>query len=141
MRLTEDVARRLFADARVARVATIDPDGSPNMVPFCFVLDGNVLYTSVDHKPKEERRLRRVDNLLRDPRVTVLVDHYEEDWPRVWWVRMRGAGRVVEDPREEERANRLLEEKYPQYADDPPPGPVVAIEMREWRGWSYSPIE
>ena len=111
------------------------------MVPFCFVLDGDRLYTSVDHKPKEGRRLRRVENMLRDPRTTVLVDHYEEDWPRVWWVRVRGSGRVVEEDAERDRANTLLRQKYPQYAEDPPPGPVLAIEVEEWRGWSYSPIE
>ncbi|MDQ4004840.1 MAG: TIGR03668 family PPOX class F420-dependent oxidoreductase [Actinomycetota bacterium] len=136
-----ETMRRLVAEARVGRVATIDPDGKPNVVPFCFVLAGDTLYTSVDHKPKEGRRLRRVENLQRDPRVTVLVDHYEEDWPRVWWVRARGTGRVVDDAAEVERGNRLLAEKYAQYADDPPPGPILAIEISEWRGWSYSPIQ
>jgi PPOX class probable F420-dependent enzyme len=139
--LSADVARRLVTEARVARLGTIDPDGSPNLVPFCYAMDGETIYTSVDHKPKEGLRLRRVENLVRDPRVMVLIDHYEEEWPHVWWVRLRGTGRLVEDATEVERGNRLLAQKYAQYADDPPPGPILAIEVSEWRGWSYSPIE
>lgn len=122
-------------------LATIDPDGSPNLVPFCFALDGDTLYSGVDEKPKTTRRLRRLENIRRDPRVTVLIDHYEEDWENAWWVRLRGSARILEDGEERERGARLLVEKYPQYREDPPRGDVIAVEVDEWLGWSSSPVE
>jgi PPOX class probable F420-dependent enzyme len=130
--------RRRVGEARVARVATIDPDGSPNVVPFVFVLDDDTLYSSVDEKPKRTRELRRLTNLRRDPRFMVLVDHYEEDWPRVWWVRLRGRGRVIDEAPEREQALRLLGEKYHQYEQETPQGAVVALDVEQWSGWAYT---
>lgn len=128
-------ARGRVAAAPVGRLATIDPDGRPNVVPFVFVLDGDTLYTAVDRKPKRSRRLRRVENVRARPDVTVLVDHYEDDWSRLWWIRLRGRGRILEAGPEFERALTLLGEKYRQYRDAPPPGPVIAIDVVEWRSW------
>jgi PPOX class probable F420-dependent enzyme len=126
----------------VATIATVDPDGRPNLVPIVFVLDGDTLYSSVDAKPKASPRLRRVDNIRADPeRVAVLVDHYEEDWPTLWWVRLRGRGRVLESGQERDRAQQLLREKYTQYEDMPPQGEVLAVDVTEWRGWSWRPVE
>lgn len=125
----------------MARLATIDPDGRPNLVPFCFTLTGDVLHTAVDHKPKEGVLLQRTANLLRDARATVLVDHYEDDWERLWWVRMRGRGRLVDDPAERDRAVASLVDRYAQYREEPPGDAVLAIEIEDWRGWSYSPVE
>ena len=133
--------RRLASEGRVARLGTIDPDGRPHLVPLCFALDGDTFYSEVDQKPKSSKRLRRLENISRDPRVTILVDHYEEDWPKVWWVRMRGPGRVVDDESERDRGRRLLIEKYPQYRENPPSGELFAVEVEEWLGWSYSPVE
>ena len=127
--------------APVARLATIDPDGRPNMVPFCFAFAGDILYTAVDHKPKEGRVLRRTANLVRDARATVLVDHYEDDWDRLWWVRIRGRGRMVEDEAERGRAVAALVEKYAPYREEPPGDVILAIEVDEWRGWTASPVE
>jgi PPOX class probable F420-dependent enzyme len=122
--------------ARVARLATIDEEGRPHLVPICFVLDRDVLYSAVDEKPKRSRRLKRLANIRAHPDVTVLVDHYEEDWSRLWWVRVRGAARVLEAGQEHDRALALLAEKYDQYRAEPPRGPVIAVRVREWRGWS-----
>jgi PPOX class probable F420-dependent enzyme len=133
--------RRLVLEGRVARIGTVDPDGRPHLVPFCYALDNDALYSEVDEKPKSTRRLRRLENIRRDPRVTILVDHYEEDWPRAWWVRLRGPARVVEGEEELARARQLLIEKYPQYREDPPTGDVFAVDIEEWLGWSYSPVE
>jgi PPOX class probable F420-dependent enzyme len=133
--------RRLASEARVARLGTIDPDGRPHLVPLCFALDGATFYSEVDQKPKAAKRLRRLENISRDPRVTVLVDHYEEDWPAVWWVRLRGTGRVLEDGPERDRGLRLLSNKYHQYRDMPPQGAVIALEVTEWRGWSWRPLQ
>jgi PPOX class probable F420-dependent enzyme len=134
--------RRLAGEARIARLATVDPDGRPNVVPVVFVLEGDTFYSSVDAKPKRTPRLRRLENIGRDPRaVAVIVDHYQEDWPALWWVRLRGAGRVLEEGPERQRALGLLEEKYEQYRDMPPQGSVLAIDVDEWRGWSWGPVE
>jgi PPOX class probable F420-dependent enzyme len=132
----DPVARERVAGARVARLATIDPDGRPHLVPIVFVLDGDTLYTAVDAKPKRSRRLRRIENARERPDVTVLVDHYDEDWRRLWWVRLRGRARVLDAGEEAERALRLLAEKYEQYRREPPGVPVLAIDVREWRAWS-----
>jgi PPOX class probable F420-dependent enzyme len=126
---------REFGAARVARLATVDREGRPHVVPICFVVDGTTLYTAVDEKPKRTRRLRRLDNIAANPRVEVLIDHYEEDWSKLWWVRLRGRARIVEDP----RAVELLAAKYPQYRERPPAGPVIAIEIEERSEWASSP--
>jgi PPOX class probable F420-dependent enzyme len=136
--MNEGEMRRRVAAARVGRVATPDPDGSPNVVPFVFVLDGDTVYSSVDQKPKRTRELQRLANLRRDSRFMVLVDHYDEEWPTVWWVRLRGRGRVIEDGPEREHALRLLAQKYRQYEEESPQGAVIALDVEEWRGWAYS---
>ena len=133
--MDDPVARERVAGARVARLATIDPDGHPHLVPIVFALDGDTLYTAVDAKPKRSRRLRRIENARKRPHVTVLVDHYDEDWRRLWWVRLRGRARVLDAGGEAERALRLLAEKYEQYRREPPGLPVLAIDVREWRSW------
>ena len=132
--------RRLVSEAGVARLGTIDPDGTPNLIPFCFALEGDTLYSGVDQKPKTTKRLRRLENIRRDPRVMVLVDHYEDDWDRAWWVRLRGRGRVLSSE-ESERGKALLIAKYPQYIEDPPEENLLAIEIDEWLGWSMSSLE
>ena len=123
------------AAARVARLATVGRDGRPHVVPICFVLDGETLYTAVDEKPKRTRQLKRLENIEANPHVEVLIDHYEDDWSRLWWVRLRGTARIVEDP----RAVDLLVAKYPQYAERRPEGPVIAIDVEERSEWTSSP--
>jgi PPOX class probable F420-dependent enzyme len=120
----------------VARLATIDPDGRPHLVPIVFALDGDTLYSAVDRKPKRSTTLRRIENARARPDVTILVDHYEDDWSRLWWVRIRGRARVLDDGEERERALELLREKYAQYREEPPEGPVLAVDITDVRGWS-----
>jgi PPOX class probable F420-dependent enzyme len=122
--------------ARVARLATTDPDGRPHLVPIVFALDGDTLYSAVDRKPKRSRKLRRIENARARPDVTVLVDHYEEDWARLWWIRLRGRARVLDEGEERERALALLREKYEQYRIEPPDGPVLAVDLTDVRAWS-----
>ena len=118
---------------RVARLATVGADGRPHVVPICFALDGDTLYTAVDEKPKSTRRLRRLENIEANPPVEIVIDHWDEDWSRLWWVRLAGRAEVVDH---HQRALELLQAKYPQYRDEPPRGPfvVVTVESRsEWR--------
>lgn len=122
--------------ARVARLATTDPDGRPHLVPIVFALEGRTLYTAVDKKPKRSTKLRRIENARARPDVTILVDHYDEDWHRLWWIRLRGRARVLDEGEERELALTLLKEKYPQYRADPPDGPVLAVDVTEVRDWS-----
>jgi PPOX class probable F420-dependent enzyme len=117
---------------RVARLATVGADGRPHVVPICFALDGDTIYTAVDQKPKSTRRLQRLANIEAEPRVEVLVDHWDEDWSRLWWVRLSGRARIVEhDP----RGLELLQAKYRQYREDPPVGPFVVVAVESRREW------
>jgi PPOX class probable F420-dependent enzyme len=129
----EEALRRL-SGARVGRLATADASGRPHVVPFVFATDGRRIYWSVDDKPKRSRRLRRLANISANPRAEVIVDHYEEDWGALWWVRASGAARIVEGD-EAARGRELLVAKYPQYAAAPPAGPVVAIDVQRVTGW------
>ncbi|HSC91817.1 MAG TPA: TIGR03668 family PPOX class F420-dependent oxidoreductase [Gaiellaceae bacterium] len=124
-----------LAAARVARLATTDPDGRPHLVPIVFVLEGETLYSAVDRKPKRSARLRRIENARARPDVTVLVDHYEEEWARLWWIRLRGRARVLDAGEERARALALLAQKYPQYRADPPDAAVLAVDVTEARVW------
>ena len=119
--------------ARVARLATT---GRPHLVPIVFAVDGGILYSAVDRKPKRSRTLRRIENARARPEVTILVDHYEEDWRRLWWIRLRGRARVLDEGEEREHALALLSEKYPRYRTQPPDGPVLAVDVTEVREWT-----
>jgi PPOX class probable F420-dependent enzyme len=128
--------RERVGNARVARLATLGAQGRPHLVPICFAVDGETLYSAIDEKPKRSKRLQRLENIRRRPDVTVLVDHYEEDWSRLWWVRLDGTARVLEEGLEQGHALELLRAKYEQYRAEPPTGPVIAIRIERWRGWS-----
>jgi PPOX class probable F420-dependent enzyme len=125
-----------LAAARVARLATTDPDGRPHLVPIVFALESGTLYTAVDRKPKRSTKLRRIENARVRPDVTILVDHYDEEWSRLWWIRVRGRARVLDEGEERERALGLLQKKYPQYREEPPDGPVLAVDVTEVREWN-----
>jgi PPOX class probable F420-dependent enzyme len=137
--MDEATMRRRVAVARVGRLATVTADGAPHAVPCCFALDGDRVVSAVDAKPKSTPALRRLANLRTRPRAALLVDHYEEEWSNLWWVRVDGAGRVVEAGPERDRALDLLAAKYDQYARQRPPGAVVVIEVDGWRSWEASP--
>jgi PPOX class probable F420-dependent enzyme len=129
--------RQRVADARVGRLATVGDDGVPHLVPCCFVLAGNTVYSAVDGKPKSTRALRRLENIRATPSATLLVDFYTEDWDALWWVRVDASARVLDSAgeREFDRAVELLRAKYEQYRREPPAGPVVALDVVQWRGW------
>lgn len=134
--MEDSEARERFASQPVARLATVRPDGAPHVVPITFALDGDVLYTVVDAKPKRHRRLQRLANLQHQPRCAALADHYEDDWQRLWWVRADGDATVTEDPDPRGRAMSLLADRYPAYRDTAPNGPLIAIHVARWSGWA-----
>jgi len=137
--MDRDEAWARVRSARVGRMATVTSQGRPHVVPFVFVLAGQgstrIVYWTVDHKPKRSRDLKRIRNIEANTAVEFVVDGYDEDWDRLWWVRCSGIARVVVSQDERGSALRALEEKYPQYANDPPDGPVVAIEIESIDGW------
>jgi PPOX class probable F420-dependent enzyme len=129
------LAKRRLDDARVGRLGTVTPEGRPHLVPVCFALLGEVAYTAVDAKPKSSLNLRRIQNIAATPETCLLVDHYDEDWTHLWWVRLDGSARVVGSAPEEERAKNALATKYPQYQSVAIPGPVIALEIAHWVTW------
>ena len=136
--MDEGDLRRRLADSTVAVLATLTPDGRPHAVPVCFALDGAVVYFAVDHKPKRTTDLQRLRNITANPAVSLLAEHYEHDWNRLWWVRVDGTARVLAAGDESDRAVSLLIDRYAQYRERPPQGPVVAIVIDRLSGWSAS---
>jgi PPOX class probable F420-dependent enzyme len=123
----------LLATARVARFATVTPDGRPTLVPVCFAIDGQTIYHAVDHKPKATRELARLRNLRAHPQAAALADHYDDaDWTALWWVRADGTARILDDA---PHAIDLLAQRYPQYRERRPAGPVIALEVERITWW------
>ena len=135
--MTPEEARRRFAEAPVARLATADAAGRPHIVPMVFAVVGETVYSAVDAKPKRTTALRRLANVAANPWVAVLVDHYEDDWGALWWVRAEGIGRVIEAgaPEGREALERLVR-RYAPYRERRPAGPVLAIDVHRSSGWS-----
>ena len=133
--MTEDEARRRVTTARVGRLASIDHNGRPHVVPICFAISGDRVVSAVDQKPKQTTQLRRLDNIRRSPTVQLVVDHYDDDWSVLWWVRVSGRGRVIEDGSTREEAIDLLAMKYPQYREHRPAGAALVIDITQIRGW------
>jgi PPOX class probable F420-dependent enzyme len=128
-------SRSLLEAARVARLATHNPHGGIDLVPCTFaLLDDDTIVTAVDHKPKRTARLQRLENVRTNPSVTVLVDHYDDDWSALWWVRARGDAQVVDHP--EPALIATLVAKYEQYREQAPAGPAIIIHVTELTGWS-----
>jgi PPOX class probable F420-dependent enzyme len=141
VRLDGDQARALFASRRVARLATMTAARTPHLVPIVFALAvdgavaGGTIYSAVDAKPKSTLALQRLANIAANPSVCLLADHYDEDWTQLWWARADGVARLAQGA-EAAAAVELLSARYPQYIAEPPPGPVIAVDITSWTGWS-----
>ena len=122
-------------EARVARLGTADGDGAVRLVPVCFAVVGDWLVSAVDHKPKRTGQLRRLDDMRAAGRASMLVDHYEDDWSQLWWVRVRGRAEVHDDGSDRDAALDALSAKYAQYRDHPPTGSVWRVAKDEVRWW------
>ncbi|WP_077100333.1 TIGR03668 family PPOX class F420-dependent oxidoreductase [Mycobacterium terramassiliense] len=129
-----------FTQSPIARLATATPEGTPHLVPVVFAVDAShgdpdVVYTAVDAKPKATRRLRRLANIERNPQVSLLVDHYDDDWAQLWWVRADGVAAIHSAGEPMAIGFRLLRAKYPQYHSVSLDGPVIAVTVRRWSSW------
>jgi PPOX class probable F420-dependent enzyme len=127
-------AEERLAAARVGRLATVTAHGRPHVVPVCFALHDGRIYTAVDAKPKATRALARLEHVRATGRAALLVDHYEEDWTRLWWVRVDGTAAVLDS----EPALDALAVKYEHYRAQRPGGPLIAITPERWRSWAAS---
>jgi len=132
-----------IASHRVARLATIDAQGQPHIVPIVYAFDGDRLYTPVDAKPKRVSpfQLQRVRNIQANPSVGVLIDEYSEDWRRLAWVQVRGRAVTVQEGPQHAAAVRLLHDKYPQYAAMPLQGrPIIVITSERVTSWRAATV-
>lgn len=136
MELGEDEARSRFARVPVVRLATADHAGRPHLVVMTFAVADDVIFSAVDNKPKRSRNLTRLRNIEANPQVSVLADHYEDDWTMLWWVRADGIATVLDAEDDMAEPIRLLGDKYWHYRKDRPEGPVIAITVVRWTGWT-----
>ena len=140
MRLDPEEARARFARSPVLRLATAGADGRPHLVPCTFAVHGSGrVVTGIDNKPKSSSNLRRIRNISENPRVSLLVDHYSDDWSRLWWVRADGTAVVEVTGAEHAEHWELLRSKYPQYHGQVLVGPVIVVTVESWTGWAFGP--
>ncbi len=140
MRLTPR-ASRLIRSARVAHLATSDKSGQPHVIPICFVYDGKWFYSPIDEKPKRTvpSKLKRLKNIRENPKISLVIDHYDEDWRKLSYVLVFGKARIVQSGEKHRRAVQLLRKKYPQYrsmAIDE--RPMIAITANRIVSWGQS---
>ncbi len=138
--LTPEQAVRL-SETPVGHLATADANGRPHVIPVCFAYDGHCIYSVLDAKPKRGTLtgLRRVRNILANPQVSLVIDHYDEDWTRLWYLLVQGRAELVENGPEPSTAIALLREKYSQYRNMALDGnPVIRITPERATGWSGS---
>jgi len=131
-------ALKLLADARVGHLATLRPDGLPHVVAVTHALVGNSVVSMIDHKPKTTQHLQRLVNIENNPAVSLLADHYSEDWDALWWVRIDGRAAIHHDGPIWEQASAALVAKYPQYRKMPPQGAAVSASIDSVTWWAAS---
>lgn len=128
-----------MAAAPAGHLATITPDGRPHVVVITFALIDGFVVTAIDHKPKKTQRLQRLVNIAANPTTSFLVDHYDDDWTRLWWVRVDGPASIHEFGEIREVGVAALVAKYPQYRERPPGGPVIALALDRLSYWESTP--
>jgi PPOX class probable F420-dependent enzyme len=139
VKLPEGEARARFAAVPVARLGTADAQGRPDVVVVTFAVDGDTVYTAVDQKPKSGTKLKRLRHVGENPRVTMLADHYSDDWETLWWVRADGRAVILADQRRIAAPLRLLANRYWQYRQAPPTSPELAVTVERWSGRATAP--
>ena len=135
--MISDAQRRFIESRRVGHLATADASGAPFLVPVCFALGENSLYITIDEKPKrQDRPMKRVRNIIENPRAAFVVDRWDEDWTRLGWVMLRGAAEIIDGGAEHDAAQEMLRERYPQYrAMNLAELPVIALRIAHVTSW------
>ena len=133
--MAEPDARELFTVGQVAFLATASVEGVPHVVPVVFAVAHDVVYTAVDTKRKSTHRLRRLVNIEQNPQVSMLVDHYADDWTQLWWVRADGVAEIHDRGEAMATGYDVLRRKYPQYQRISLTGPVISITVTRWSSW------
>ena len=127
-----------LSHARIGHLATASEAGAPHVIPVCFELLDGLIYSALDQKPKRTglTRLQRVRNILANPQVSLVVDHYEEDWSRLWYILVSGHAELLEEGGERASAIPALRSKYPQYRNmDIDFNPVIRISPERVVAW------
>lgn len=139
MRLEPAEARVRFAASPVARMATAGSDGRPHVVPCTFAVDerGRIVI-GIDNKPKTSMRLRRLKNITENPHVSLVADHYDDDWNQLWWARADGRAAIERSGAGQQTHWNLLKIKYPQYGGQILEGPTILITVESWSGWAFA---
>ena len=138
MRLNSDDARTRFVASPVLRLATAGTDGRPHLVPCTFAGDGaGMIVIGIDSKPKSTLELRRLANVAENPKVSLLADHYADDWTQLWWARADGTATVERSGQEHLEHWTLLRSKYRQYEGQILDGPVIVVTVESWTGWAF----
>jgi PPOX class probable F420-dependent enzyme len=135
--MLDDAQRRFLSSRRIAHLATADAAGTPHVVPVCFAVAAETLYITIDEKPKgDPLRLKRLRNIAENPAAAVGVDRYDEDWKRLGWVMLRGRAEILGAGEEHDRAQTLLQRRYPQLAAmDIAALPVIALRIARAASW------
>jgi PPOX class probable F420-dependent enzyme len=133
--MADNDAVAMFAESPVAMLATVGSDGAPHVVPVVFAVHNDVVYTAVDAKRKTTQRLRRLANIEGNPKVSMLVDHYDDDWMQLWWVRADGVAAIHHSGEAMAVGYSMLRKKYVQYQRIALDGPVVTVDVQRWSSW------
>lgn len=131
--------RDRLASKPTGHLATVTPEHHPHVVVVTYAVVDNTIVTAIDHKPKSTRKLKRLSNLENDPRASFLVDHYDDDWERLWWIRVDGPASIHHDGTTAEQAIDALQDRYVQYRHRPPEGPVIALSIEAINWWASTP--
>jgi PPOX class probable F420-dependent enzyme len=130
-----DWAADLLAGARVGRLALLDADDRPRVLPITFAVADEAVWSVIDNKPKRSAEPARLRWLRRRPEVALCVDRYDDDWAELAWVQLLGRIDVL-DLDQAAAGLDALRSKYDQYRSDPPPGPVLRLAVEravQWR--------
>ena len=130
----------LLSDAPVGHLATADANGVPHVIPVCFAVMDGAIYSVLDQKPKRSSltRLRRVRNILVNSQVSLVVDHYEEDWERLWYILVFGHAELLKERGNRPAAIQVLRDKYAQYRTmNIDPNPVIRITPSQVVSWGF----
>lgn len=137
-----DTLGRVLHTHRIGHLATAEVTGAPHLIPICFVYHAPCIYSAIDHKPKRATgyRMKRIRNIIENPQVAFLIDHYDEDWSQLYYILIRGEAQLLDDGAEFRQALELLEAKYEQYREHRllgRAGLVIKIVPRQVQRWGW----